>query len=1018
MPPNCLGQTACFSSPLGCVGAKLLMLGALLLAVLPFLRLLLGPGRDPIESPAKFGLYLTYVALTTALFVAAAAVLGEAAEHVLDSVDEHWAQIDLALPDDAFLCSGHRRNLFRSSAETSLSVLTTLASAAIVLLLSLIALTLYTRYATVGALLGASARDGAAGRAAEYAEGGTAAGALRGSHSLGNPSADASGAWWFSTSPVKRPPTHEPLIAEEGPDAHTSLAAAGRAGSAPLVPNGSPAGSGRYDGAGTADRYDAVDRYNYDGMRRGGSEGANHFVYGREQRHTYGDEQRHTARTSMLSNIDNDGLGQALMNNAALFPQWVSTSVPRLSCSMRLVLAVLATALAYVAGMVYFDAVGASAVPFEGAARQSRRMTLPFFLDYSLDYSSADIIPSISPYPLNFNLDGTLLSITNGFSHGTTTILLSNSKVAEIEVYLDVTSAHELADEVVLTNSSCTDSSNATWAEQVACYEPSYFQPGTGCASTKIFGCKSAQLNISAQPPASCDERCGWYWLWFPCRCHTSANLTIVLPTAAINANISAILNAPYSTALVISTPFLFQVKSLPLDPFIPPPVPVMARTTLLFVHVNDSLLRSPPPPARLHQPSRRRAQRRPRAHRPLRRRRRRRPRPLRRLLAARQVCRQQPAHPSAGRRAPRAGAHDGRAQRELRRRRRHPRRHLCGLRRRRARRLPFSHRRLRRTAVLLRRPQRVRLRRSRAAAALLPRPPLPRPPCPAGALVSAPRRALGRRYLWVGGDACKDAAEPVGPPRPNVSDTEVAPPFGLMLGPLRLSASGAFPGAVLMNGTVISASAPMTARSGIMAYQGARFVGSMAMSFTDDEGRGSAANLNNVAVLDCSVCKPTADIGYLTWDDLPLSQDLPTIFCACPEPVIAGARRSSSPAQFPSTLQLKGFAFLIAGMQATRGILFESHDADLTALLAIASNLTAASTSGARHRLPPTAIVCHRLPPSATACHRLPPTAIEGRGWPRIAAKRRQSPLMAASLAPHRFLRYTHARRVRTDER
>ena len=314
---------------------------------------------------------------------------------------------------------------------------------------------------------------------------------------------------------------------------------------------------------------------------------------------------------------------------------------------------------------------------------------------------------------------------------------------------------------------------------------------------------------------------------------------------------------------------------------------------------------------------------------------------------------------------------------------------------------------------------------RNGCASAALERPlpscpahPCPAHPCPAGALVSAPRRALGRRYLWVGGDACKDAAEPVGPPRPNVSDTEVAPPFGLMLGPLRLSASGAFPGAVLMNGTVISASAPMTARSGIMAYQGARFVGSMAMSFTDDEGRGSAANLNNVAVLDCSVCKPTADIGYLTWDDLPLSQDLPTIFCACPEPVIAGARRSSSPAQFPSTLQLKGFAFLIAGMQATRGILFESHDADLTALLAIASNLTAASTSGARHRLPPTAIVCHRLPPSATACHRLPPTAIEGRGWPRIAAKRRQSPLMAASLAPHRFLRYTHARRVRTDER
>ena len=38
------------------------------------------------------------------------------------------------------------------------------------------------------------------------------------------------------------------------------------------------------------------------------------------------------------------------------------------------------------------------------------------------------------------------------------------------------------------------------------------------------------QLNISVAPPASCDEHCGWFWLWFPCRCHAAAMLTVTVP--------------------------------------------------------------------------------------------------------------------------------------------------------------------------------------------------------------------------------------------------------------------------------------------------------------------------------------------------------------------------------------------------------------------------------------------------------------------------------------------------------
>ena len=39
-----------------------------------------------------------------------------------------------------------------------------------------------------------------------------------------------------------------------------------------------------------------------------------------------------------------------------------------------------------------------------------------------------------------------------------------------------------------------------------------------------------AQLVISVAP-RSCDEHCGWFWLWFPCRCHAAAMLGDESPT-------------------------------------------------------------------------------------------------------------------------------------------------------------------------------------------------------------------------------------------------------------------------------------------------------------------------------------------------------------------------------------------------------------------------------------------------------------------------------------------------------
>ena len=81
-----------------------------------------------------------------------------------------------------------------------------------------------------------------------------------------------------------------------------------------------------------------------------------------------------------------------------------------------------------------------------------------------------------------------------------------------VRVYLTVNTFPPLRDPVQLYNSTCGMHNG-----DAECTHP----------------LNSAQLNISAYPPLSCDEHCPWVWLWWRCRCHASANLTVILPNAS-----------------------------------------------------------------------------------------------------------------------------------------------------------------------------------------------------------------------------------------------------------------------------------------------------------------------------------------------------------------------------------------------------------------------------------------------------------------------------------------------------
>ena len=110
--------------------------------------------------------------------------------------------------------------------------------------------------------------------------------------------------------------------------------------------------------------------------------------------------------------------------------------------------------------------------------------------------------------------NGTTLNVVNQFAHGATQVLLekeAKDSPAQITISLIVDTSEPLYDPIVLSNTSC-----GLNAGEASCTYP----------------LSSAQLNISAIPPTSCDEHCPWYWLWWRCRCHAAANLTVILPNA------------------------------------------------------------------------------------------------------------------------------------------------------------------------------------------------------------------------------------------------------------------------------------------------------------------------------------------------------------------------------------------------------------------------------------------------------------------------------------------------------
>ena len=452
------GPTACLASPEGCLGVKLLLLSALLLVLLTLVRLLLAP-----DSPARWAAYTTLAVLTTALYATSAALCGSAAQSAHSSVLRHWPFVEQQLPAMRTPCTGQRSELFAAHAVSALAILTALASAALLVLLLLLLLAAYTYWPTRPCW--GSWRSWGSG----WALGGGGANRvgvepLAGSSSSSRYAA-ADEAWWWAPPPKRY--ASEPLIPPVA-DSHA----------------GGPHAAA--DGSGPSDAYHTPLRLE-ERFPAGLGEGAGMTGGGRD------------ARTSMMSNLDDNGPAQILLANASLIPRWCVARVPRLSCSARVLLLLIGMGAAYVAAAVFFDSTAAATIPFGGRSRQTVSRTLTFSAD------TADV--------------STTLRVTNRFERGVTQVLFSKDRHDEVTVHLTVDTASPLADAVRLVNTSC--SPTAPWA--------------SGACSQ---GASVSMLNITAEPPPSCDEHCGWYWLWYPCRCHAFANLTVILP-AGSSANMS-----------------------------------------------------------------------------------------------------------------------------------------------------------------------------------------------------------------------------------------------------------------------------------------------------------------------------------------------------------------------------------------------------------------------------------------------------------------------------------------------
>ena len=371
--------------------------------------------------------------------------------------------------------------MFQAAAREAIGLLTALASACILVLLLLLLLAGYERR---------PCKQTAAG-------GGSNASTNRVVDSNWNVHETG---WWWTASPAKPVSGLNPLLTLGGSNAafNTPVACSGSGGTVATAANGRSLSSDILGMPGGGEPHSPYAAYAGDASSAGyvpystGAVGAQHL-----QADGGGLFWRSSQRTSVVTQIDGDGPAQVLLADAPLICYWLSTHVPPPSRLIKLLLSLAALALSYILTMLLLDATAFAAVPFAANVTPKARQHVTIVLPFNDQHLG----------------NGTMLNVFNAFEHGLTQVLLSNdaSAKAQITVVLTVDSSKPLAQPVRVVNASC-----AVHDEDKDCAHP----------------LNSAQLNISVSPPASCDERCPLYFLWFRCKCHAAANLTIILPNA------------------------------------------------------------------------------------------------------------------------------------------------------------------------------------------------------------------------------------------------------------------------------------------------------------------------------------------------------------------------------------------------------------------------------------------------------------------------------------------------------
>lgn len=193
--------------------------------------------------------------------------------------------------------------------------------------------------------------------------------------------------------------------------------------------------------------------------------------------------------------------------------------------------------------------------------------------------------------------------------------------------------------------------------------------------------------------------------------------------------------------------------------------------------------------------------------------------------------------------------------------------------------------------------------------------------------------------YGWFGGLACANLAVPLGR-KPHYEPLPFGP-YAIVMGEVRLEATGAFNGAILANGTLGSSTASLRTRGGMLVLSGTRLLGGLDMAISHDDGVASlcapslAPSLRrllltprcdsrrlclrrlNVMTLDCSFCKQAGALSQLSWQELtdggpstPAAFSEYGLFCVCPsvhanESSRQGVRFASRPASFASTFTI-----------------------------------------------------------------------------------------------------------------